>query len=211
MQGDVDLWVDGVQIVDHLHLQGVIAHGDEAVFGLHEVDADPGRLVRVHAGLYGFETKQGLGEDVFRREPAQDLVDVADFDLAGWYALGSSAVFDLKALGFGGADILAVSGDFVAKAMVEEGLAHLGEVWRVASQPNSAWRSGPRGWRGVSASTRGIAGFGRRRGATSSTHSPVCFLPRPAKRSKVAKNWSWPFQPAVGTKLRREKESTRRS
>jgi len=31
--------VDGVQVIQHLHLQGVIAHGEEAIFGLYKVDA----------------------------------------------------------------------------------------------------------------------------------------------------------------------------
>jgi len=34
VQADVHLRVDGVQVVEHLHLQGIVAHGDEAVLGM---------------------------------------------------------------------------------------------------------------------------------------------------------------------------------
>ena len=69
VQRDVDLGINGMQIVQHLHLQRVIAHGDEAVFGLHKVDADPGVVVRVHAGLDGLKAQQRLREDLLGRKP----------------------------------------------------------------------------------------------------------------------------------------------
>jgi len=95
VQRDVDLGVDRVQILDHLHVQGVIAHGDKAVFGLDEVDAYPGRLMRVDAGLDGLKAEQRLREDPLWRMFAEDLVDVADLNPAGRRGLRGFAVFDL--------------------------------------------------------------------------------------------------------------------
>ena len=40
MQRDVHLGIDGVEIVEHLHLQVIVAHREVAVLGHHEVDAD---------------------------------------------------------------------------------------------------------------------------------------------------------------------------
>jgi hypothetical protein len=45
VQADVDLGINGVEIVEHPHLQRVVAHGNEAVLGLHEVDADEAGLM----------------------------------------------------------------------------------------------------------------------------------------------------------------------
>ena len=78
MQSDVDLGIDGVEVAEHLHLQRVIAHGDEAILGHDEVDADEPVVVRIDAGLDGFKAEQRLREDLFGRKAAQNLVDVAD-------------------------------------------------------------------------------------------------------------------------------------
>ena len=59
--------INGVQIPHHLHLQRVIAHRDEAVFGLHEVDAHKAALMRLHALLHGLESQQRLRKDLIRR------------------------------------------------------------------------------------------------------------------------------------------------
>jgi hypothetical protein len=67
VEADVDGGIDGVQVVEHLHLAVVLAHGEVAVFGLDEVDADD-------VGILGcdFKAEQGLGEDLLRREGAED-------------------------------------------------------------------------------------------------------------------------------------------
>ena len=116
MQADVHLWVDGVEVIEHLHLEGVVAHGDKAVFGLDEVDADEARLVGVHGWPGWFQSQEGFGRRPARGEAAQNLVDVANFDLAGGRGLRGFAVLDLAALGFGGADVFAVGGYFAAEA-----------------------------------------------------------------------------------------------
>jgi len=128
VKADVDLRVKGVEIADHLHVQGIVAHGDEVVLWLDEVDADESRLVGVNGLLDGFEAEEGLGEDLLGREGAEDLVDVADFDLAGGCGLRGSAVLDLAALGFGVTDVRSVGGNFVEDAVVEEVLAEFGQV-----------------------------------------------------------------------------------
>jgi len=104
VEADVDLGVEGVEVVEHLHLEGVVAHGDESVFRHDEVDADPGVVVGVHGGLDGLEAEEGLGENLLGRETAEDLIDVANFNLAGWGGLGGCAVLDGFAGGFGGED-----------------------------------------------------------------------------------------------------------
>ena len=41
---DMNLGVDAVQIVDHLHLHFVIGHGEVSVFGHDEIDSDDARV-----------------------------------------------------------------------------------------------------------------------------------------------------------------------
>jgi hypothetical protein len=48
---------------------GVVAHGDEAVLGLDEVDALRSPARGVHGGLDGFKAEQRLREDLLRRKP----------------------------------------------------------------------------------------------------------------------------------------------
>ena len=119
-----------MQIVEHLHLQGVVAHGEVAVLGHDEVDADKAGLVGVHACLNGLKAEQRLRKDLLRRIAAQNLVDVADFHLAGGRGLWGAAVLDLAALGFGGAHFFAVGGHFVAQAEGEKFLAEAGQTPR---------------------------------------------------------------------------------
>ncbi len=125
--------VNGVQVVEHLHLQGIVAHGDEAVLGLDEVEADEARFVsllacRIHARLDGLKAQQRLREDLPRRKAAQNLVDVADLDPAGGHGLGTAAALDLAALGLGGAHQFAIGGDFLAQAEGEQFLAVPGKL-----------------------------------------------------------------------------------
>ena len=65
--------------------------------------------------------------------------------------LGGPAVLDLAALGLGGADFVAVGGDFVAEAMVEELLAEGGQVGGEADVW-AIWAAWPKD--GVSMSSR---------------------------------------------------------
>jgi len=64
---------------------------------------------------------------------------------------------------------------------------------------------------GVSISSRYCWFWAAERAAISSTHSPIWEGLRPENREKVEKNWSWPLRLGMGTKLRREKASMRRS
>jgi len=128
VQSDVNMGIDGVEIVDHLHVQGVIAHGEEAVFRHDEVEANPGVVVRIHRGLHGFKTKESLGEDLFGRVAAEDLIDVADGDLAGGRGLGRAAVLDLLAAGFGIADVGEIGSDVVAETLREKRIAIGSEI-----------------------------------------------------------------------------------
>ncbi len=79
VERDVDLGIDGVEVVEHLHLEAVVLHGDAAVFGHDEIEADD---VGVSGGY--FKAQEGLGEDLLGREAAEDLVEPMDGDEAGW-------------------------------------------------------------------------------------------------------------------------------
>ena len=128
VEADVDLGVEGVEVVEHLHLEGVVAHGDESVFRHDEVDADPGVVMRVDAGLDGLEAEKCLGEDLLWSEATKDLVDIADFNLAGGCGLRGSAVLNGVARSISVEDRAAVGGDFVKEAKTEEFLTEGGEV-----------------------------------------------------------------------------------
>ncbi len=133
MQGDVDLGIYGMQVIHHLHVQHIVAHGDETVFGLDEIDADEAANVAVRtrrgqALLHSFETQQGLREDLLRGEAAQHLVDVANLHLASGHSLRSAAVLELTALHLGRTDIVEVDSNFIAQLVIEERLANRSEI-----------------------------------------------------------------------------------
>ena len=73
----------------------VLLHGDEAVLGHDEIDADKAGLAGVHALLYGFKSQQCLRKDLPGRKAAENLVNEANFDLAGGCGLGRAAVLDI--------------------------------------------------------------------------------------------------------------------
>ena len=78
VQRDVDLRINRVQVVEHLHLQVVVAHGDVAVLRHHEVDADD-----VGIGARDLEAEQRLREDLLRRKAAEHLIEEVNLDVAG--------------------------------------------------------------------------------------------------------------------------------
>ena len=90
-----------MQVIQHPHLQGIVAHGDESILRLHEVDADEARFLAGHARLDGLKAQQRLGEDLLRRRAAQNLVDVPNLHLAGGRGLRSFTLLDLASPGFG--------------------------------------------------------------------------------------------------------------
>ena len=101
-----------MQVVEHLHLEVVVAHGEIAVFGHNEVDADD-----VGIGRSDFKAEQGLGEDLLGRVAAEDLIKPVDVDVAGGrFGRRGVAVLDAVAVGFGAGELLHVGGDFVAQA-----------------------------------------------------------------------------------------------
>ncbi len=77
-----------------------------------------------------FKSEERLRKDLLGCVGAENLIDVANFDLACGRGLRRSAVLDLLAAGFGLACFIQVSGDFVAQAIVEKLLAELREcLW----------------------------------------------------------------------------------
>ncbi len=86
-----------MEILQHLHLQRVIAHGNEAIFWLHKVDANERIVARIHGCLDGLEPEERLGKDGFGRVAAQHLIDVTDHNFAGRRSMRSAAVLDVAA------------------------------------------------------------------------------------------------------------------
>src|ERR1035438_1441034 len=117
-----------MEVVEHLHLQRVVVHGNEAVLGLDKVDADEARLMGVHCCLNSFEAQQRLGEDLLGRVAAQNLVNVADLHLAGSSGLWCSAMLKLAALRFSTSDNVAIGCHFGAQAMIKQRPSELGEI-----------------------------------------------------------------------------------
>ncbi len=96
VEGDVHLRIEAVQVVEHVHLQAVVAHGEIAVFGLDEVDADD-----IGIGGGQFEAEQRLREDLLGRFLTLDLIEEAHGDAGrrGWRRAGRSARGDCAARG----------------------------------------------------------------------------------------------------------------
>ncbi len=123
VQSDVNFGVHTVQEADHAHLQSVVGHGDVAIFGHHEIDADDARV-----GGGDFETEQSLRENLLGGKSAQNLVDVTELHGAGGGWIGLVAAFGLAADGFGFVEIGARYGDVVAQAFGEKLIAEIAEA-----------------------------------------------------------------------------------
>ena len=65
------IWTFGKRVkeADHFHLQGVIGHGNVAVFGHHHIYADETRI-----GGSGFKAQQRLRQHLLLRKAAQNLI-----------------------------------------------------------------------------------------------------------------------------------------
>ncbi len=124
VQRDVHLRIEAVQIIEHVHLQAVIAQGDIAVFRLNVVQADDVGVLRRN-----FEGEEGLRKDLLGRVTAQHLIEKADRDLAGRCGIRLAAVLHALATGERGVERLAAAGDAGAKDRIgEELLAELREI-----------------------------------------------------------------------------------
>jgi len=114
-----------VQVVQHEHLEVVVAHGEIAIFGHDEVEA-------YDVGIGGgyFEAKEGLREDLLRWVAAEDLVQPVDADVAGGGLAGAGvAVLEGVARGLGIGELFHIGGDFIAQAGGEELIAELGQLF----------------------------------------------------------------------------------
>src|SRR5580704_2790158 len=77
MQADVHLGIDTVQVIQHGHVLVEIVSGNVPVFRHDEVQA---HKVRVGGGK--FEAEHNLGEYGFVRQSAENLIEIADGDVA---------------------------------------------------------------------------------------------------------------------------------
>ena len=147
---DVNLWVDAVEVVEHAHLARVLAHGEEVVFRLDEVETDDDRVRCRCLGSGDLKGEQGLGEDELGLMGTEHLVEEADLDRAGWRGVRLSAVLDGVARSKGVGEVLAIGRDVVAEAVGEKLVAELRELaGRGASdvlrfeRQGRWWRVGP--------------------------------------------------------------------
>ena len=132
VQRDMHAGIDGVQVADHFHVQRVIAHGDEIIFGPHQVDAHPGVVLRVHARLHRLEREQRLRKHLLRGKVPQNRPEIPDLDLARGSGLCGSAMFQLPASGFGLERRISAGSHLVAQPVVQELLTELHEGLRVS-------------------------------------------------------------------------------
>jgi hypothetical protein len=122
VERDVDLRIDAVEVVEHLHLEVVVAHREVTVFGHDEINSD-------YVGVRGsyFKAEEGLREDLLRWETAEDLIEPVDADGTGssvavtclraggrWWI--SVAELQLVTLTFCIRELFRVGRDFVAEA-----------------------------------------------------------------------------------------------
>ena len=78
MKREIDVGVDGMQVVEHLHVEMVVLHGHAAIFRRRDVDADEARIDAVE-----FEADERLREYLNGCGTAADGVDVMKLDSAG--------------------------------------------------------------------------------------------------------------------------------
>jgi hypothetical protein len=113
VKADVDLRVDAVEVIQHEHLAVIFGHGQVAVFGHDEVEAENARIDRGD-----FEGQEGLGEDLLRREASENLIKEPYLDGAGFDGVGSATVFDEFAGSESLIQLVAILGDIVLKGFV---------------------------------------------------------------------------------------------
>src|SRR5262249_40414387 len=86
VERDVDLRVNTVKIVEHLHVQIEVVDWHVPVFRHDQVQADDARV-----GLSQQEAGQDLGEDLLFGKATQDLVNVASLDTTSGISLRTAA------------------------------------------------------------------------------------------------------------------------
>ena len=210
VQADVNLGIDGVQVVQHLHLQRVVAHGDKTVLGHDEVDADEAGLVRVHARLDGLKAQQRLRKDLLGREAAQHLIDDS-----GPRPGRRARPAECRSARCRGAAASAVRTSSRSAAISSRSpwssscCAIAGKAPAFTSR--SRGRSARRGKRAASPSVRDTADSAPRRGwpPRPPTRRVRCW--RPLKAVKGGEELVVPAEAGEGTKLRIEKASISRS
>jgi len=116
-----------VQGIDHLHVKAIVGHGDVAVFGLDEVDADDARV-----GGGEFEAEQDLCEDAVGRHGAEHLVEIPNLNRAGGLGVWLAALFEFIPFALRPIEVSADRGNCAAQAGIEQELAVFSEVGVVA-------------------------------------------------------------------------------
>ncbi len=128
MKRDVNTRVDTVEVVEHEHLTVIFGHGEIAVFGHHEVDADDMGMARIELGLNGLKAEKGLREDLLRREATKNLVEKANLNRTGARGCRRTALLDavpgIESIG----ELFAIGGHHIAEAAGEKLIAEFREI-----------------------------------------------------------------------------------
>src|SRR5580704_13250604 len=116
VQRDMHLRIDRVKVVEHLHLQVIVAHGEVAILGHHEVDAND---VRIGGG--DLEAKQRLRKDLLRWVAAKDLVEEVNLNVARRRSIARTiAMFDAVAYFECTRELGAINRDFVTQSSSDQ-------------------------------------------------------------------------------------------
>jgi len=96
MKTDVNFWIEAMEEIEHAHVEGIIGHGDVAVFRHDKIQTDKARV-----GGSGFEAEQSLSEDDFAGKSTQDLAKKTELNAAGDGFSGLAAMLAIAAESFG--------------------------------------------------------------------------------------------------------------
>ena len=77
MQGQLHPRINAMKVIQHLHMEGKIHHGNIVVFRHHEIQTHKSRI----SGNQ-FESGENLSKDNLPRQPPQNLIKIADSDAA---------------------------------------------------------------------------------------------------------------------------------
>src|SRR5580700_1301636 len=142
VQADVYFGIDAVQVVEHLHVQLEIVHGNIPIFWHHQIQAYTARI-----RLRQFEAEKNLREDHLARQAAQYLIQIANLNCTSWIRFHSPTLEDRPHFALVVIETLARSCDDLLETTAQQLLTHTGEV--IVPSQLRAKLSGLNGIRGI--------------------------------------------------------------
>jgi len=198
-----------MQVVQHLHLQRVIAHRNVTVSGITKLM--PTRCRHAHpCWPQPSQTPAASAQTPAPADCAQHLVDIPDLNCARRRCLLRSAALQLAPPGFGLAHIVATRADFIPQSTVQQLLPNRCEI-RIASLPAkrmSNRRASPKD--GVSISSKYCCSGRPHDWPPRPPTPPHAACPGPQSAQRLQKTVV-PTKAGGRTKLRMEKASISRS